>query len=90
MDIFLIGRGSEFCDLSLLLDGAVIPVHKAILAARCSYFEAMFRSFMPEDCTVKVSFFDFKLYFQLGDIYLIYNVFYTVFFKTLNCMSFNV
>ena len=58
MDIFLIGRGSEFCDLSLLLDGAVIPVHKAVLAARCSYFEAMFRSFMPEDCTVKVRFFD--------------------------------
>ena len=55
MDIYLKGQGSEFCDLTLLLDGAIIPVHKAVLAARCSYFEAMFRSFMPEDHTVNVS-----------------------------------
>jgi len=27
---------------------------QAVLAARCSYFEAMFRSFMPEDNTVTV------------------------------------
>ena len=28
---------------------------QAVLAARCSYFEAMFRSFMPEDSIVNVS-----------------------------------
>ena len=56
MDIYLKGQGSEFCDLTLILDGAIIHVHKAVLAARCSYFEAMFRSFMPEDHTVNVSF----------------------------------
>lgn len=55
MDIYLKGQGSEFCDLTLLLDGAIIPVHKAVLAARCSYFEAMFRSFMPEDHTVNIA-----------------------------------
>ena len=46
--------GREFCDITLILDGVSIPAHKAVLAARCSYFEAMFRSFMPKDGTVKV------------------------------------
>ena len=55
MESFLKGIGHDFCDITLLLDGTRIPAHKAILAARCSYFEAMFRSFMPEDHTVKVS-----------------------------------
>ncbi|KAF4516879.1 hypothetical protein B566_EDAN011223 [Ephemera danica] len=41
--------GQEFCDISLQLDGVSIPAHKSILAARCTYFEAMFRSFMPQD-----------------------------------------
>lgn len=52
---FLTHVGREFCDLTLMLDDVPVPAHKAILAARCSYFEAMFRSFMPEDNTVKVS-----------------------------------
>ena len=55
MSCFLKSVGGEFCDITLLLDGVPIPAHKAILAARCNYFEAMFRSFMPDDNKVKVS-----------------------------------
>ena len=55
MEMFVRSIGKEFCDVTLVLEGTSIPAHKAILAARCSYFEAMFRSFMPEDSTVNVS-----------------------------------
>lgn len=55
MEAFLQNVGREFCDITLMLDGAPKPAHKAILAARCSYFEGMFRSFMPENNTVNVS-----------------------------------
>lgn len=55
MEMFLKIGGKEFCDIILMLDGTRIPVHKAVLAARCSYFEAMFRSFMPDDNVVQVS-----------------------------------
>lgn len=55
METFLKVVGHEFCDITLLLDGAPLPAHKSILAARSSYFEAMFRSFMPEDNTVKIA-----------------------------------
>ncbi|GAB0088910.1 Leucine-zipper-like transcriptional regulator 1 homolog [Sergentomyia squamirostris] len=58
MAVFL-KTGGEFCDINLVLDGIVIPAHKSILAARCSYFQAMFRSFMPSDNTVNI---------QIGDI----------------------
>lgn len=54
MEAFLKSVGREFCDITLMLDGVPIPAHKAILAARCSYFEGMFRSFMPENNTVNV------------------------------------
>lgn len=54
MEMFLRSIGKEFFDVTLVLDETIIPAHKAILAARCSYFEAMFRSFMPEDSTVNV------------------------------------
>ena len=54
MELFLRSVGKEFCDVTLVLDGTKIPAHKATLAARCSYFEAMFRSFMPEDNIVNV------------------------------------
>lgn len=54
MEAFLKSVGREFCDITLMLDGAPIPAHKAVLAARCGYFEAMFRSFMPENNTVNV------------------------------------
>ncbi|XP_060530109.1 leucine-zipper-like transcriptional regulator 1 [Cylas formicarius] len=54
MNNFLRSTGREFCDVNLILDGNVIPAHKAILGARCGYFEAMFRSFMPVDSTVNI------------------------------------
>lgn len=54
MAIFLKTGGKEFCDINLMLDGHIIPAHKSILSARCIYFQAMFRSFMPADNSVKV------------------------------------
>lgn len=58
MKVFLETIGKEFSDFTLLLDQHQIPAHKCILAARCSYFEAMFRSFMPTNNTVRI---------QIGD-----------------------
>lgn len=55
MKAYLEGAGRDFCDITLLLDGHPRPAHKTILAARSSYFEAMFRSFMPEDGQVNIS-----------------------------------
>lgn len=54
MEAFLKTVGREFCDITLILDGVPIPAHKAVLAARCGYFEGMFRSFMPENNTVNI------------------------------------
>ncbi|XP_039298383.1 leucine-zipper-like transcriptional regulator 1 isoform X2 [Nilaparvata lugens] len=54
MEAFLKYTGSEFCDIILMLDGEPVPSHKSVLAARCSYFEALFRSFMPEDNIVNI------------------------------------
>ncbi|XP_017775634.1 PREDICTED: leucine-zipper-like transcriptional regulator 1 [Nicrophorus vespilloides] len=54
MSMFLRSTGTEFCDINLVLDGNIIPAHKSVLAARCGYFEAMFRSFMPVDGTVRI------------------------------------
>lgn len=54
MAIFLRGTGHEFTDIDLILGDDVISAHKSILAARCEYFQAMFRSFMPLDGTVRV------------------------------------
>lgn len=51
---FLKSTGKEFCDINLVLDNDVIPAHKAILAARCAYFQAMFRSFNPTDNIVNI------------------------------------
>ncbi|EDO29158.1 predicted protein, partial [Nematostella vectensis] len=47
--------GQDFHDITLKVDGNPVGAHKAILAARCSYFEAMFRSFMPENNTVTIT-----------------------------------
>lgn len=55
MSMFLLVTGKEFCDIDLILDNHIIPAHKTILAARCGYFEAMFRSFMPPDSKVNVN-----------------------------------
>ncbi|XP_068749559.1 leucine-zipper-like transcriptional regulator 1 [Montipora capricornis] len=55
LDFFQGARGHDFHDILLMVDGEPIGAHKAILAARCSYFEAMFRSFMPENNTVTIT-----------------------------------
>ncbi|XP_053375125.1 leucine-zipper-like transcriptional regulator 1 [Mercenaria mercenaria] len=55
MENFLKTSGQEFCDITLLLDNVPVLAHKAVLAARCTYFESMFRSFMPENNTVKIA-----------------------------------
>lgn len=69
MAAFLRNDGKDFCDIHLVLDDQLIPAHKSILAARCSYFQAMFRSFMPPDNKVNVRlnlFYLFKLNFGLN------------------------
>ena len=54
---FLVSEvGRDFTDISLRVDDQVVLAHKAVLAARCSYFEALFRSFMPENQEVKITF----------------------------------
>lgn len=69
MEQFLKHVGADFCDITLMLDGTPIRAHKSVLAARCSYFEAMFRSFMPENSIVQVrnvtDFVFFTKYLQL-------------------------
>lgn len=55
MKDFLTTHGKPFCDITLVLHGERIPAHKAILAARSKYFEAMFRHFQPKDGCVNVS-----------------------------------
>ncbi|KAH8339575.1 hypothetical protein KR074_011814 [Drosophila pseudoananassae] len=56
---FLETTGSDFCDISLILEDHVIPAHKSVLSSRCTYFQGMFRSFMPPDNTVNI---------QIGEI----------------------
>ncbi|PVD31376.1 hypothetical protein C0Q70_06788 [Pomacea canaliculata] len=55
LENFLRSSGAEFCDITLVLDECQIPAHAAILAARSSYFEAMFRSFRPENNMVNIT-----------------------------------
>lgn len=62
--VFLKSTGKEFCDITLVLDGQHIPAHKSILAARCSYFQAMFRSFNPADNIVNIQIGDVKPSFE--------------------------
>ncbi|XP_002059045.3 leucine-zipper-like transcriptional regulator 1 homolog [Drosophila virilis] len=59
MALFLETTGKDFCDISLILEDHVIPAHKSVLSARCTYFQGMFRSFMPPDNTVNI---------QIGEI----------------------
>ena len=46
--------GHEFADVHLQLEDNVFTSHKAILAARSSYFEGYFRSFSPDKNEVKI------------------------------------
>ncbi len=55
-DFLLTDTGRPFTDISLRVGTEVVLAHKAILAARCSYFEALFRSFMPENHEVEITF----------------------------------
>lgn len=51
MENFLFNEsGNELSDILIVLnENKPIYSHKCILAARCAYFEAYFRSFMPKD-----------------------------------------
>ncbi|XP_072757847.1 leucine-zipper-like transcriptional regulator 1 [Anoplolepis gracilipes] len=68
MEAFL-KNGQEFCDITLMVDDMPMTAHKAILAARCSYFEAMFRSFMPENNIVNI---------RIGEMIPTFKSFYTL------------
>ena len=48
--------GRPFTDIVLQVDQQTVLAHTPILAARCSYFEALFRSFMPKNRRVEVTF----------------------------------
>ncbi|CAH2093649.1 unnamed protein product [Euphydryas editha] len=54
MCVFAGGGGAELADVKLRVAGAVRPAHRSILAARAAYFEAMFRSFSPQDNVVNI------------------------------------
>ncbi|XP_028396682.1 leucine-zipper-like transcriptional regulator 1 [Dendronephthya gigantea] len=45
----------NLCDITMMVGDTHIRAHKAILTARCSYFEAMFRSFMPDAGLVRIT-----------------------------------
>lgn len=55
MKDFLDQTGQKFCDISLLVDGELFSAHRAILAARCSYFRKMFQSSKPKNNAFSVS-----------------------------------
>ena len=56
MTAFLEDLGLQFADILLQIGPKKLPAHKCILAGRCKYFEAMFRSFMPSDAKVNITF----------------------------------
>lgn len=50
----LLSNGSELADVRLKIGGTLRPAHRSVLAARAAYFEAMFRSFSPQDNIVNI------------------------------------
>ena len=48
--------GRPFADIILKVGEEAILAHKPVLAARCSYFEALFRSFMPANLQIDIAF----------------------------------
>ena len=48
-------QSATFADISLNLGSVAIPSHKAIMAARSSYFEGLFRSFNPPDDKITIT-----------------------------------
>ncbi|XP_072934293.1 leucine-zipper-like transcriptional regulator 1 [Epargyreus clarus] len=48
------GGAAELADVQLRVGSAPRPAHRSVLAARASYFEAMFRSFSPQDNIVNI------------------------------------
>ncbi|XP_047524556.1 leucine-zipper-like transcriptional regulator 1 homolog isoform X1 [Pieris napi] len=54
MCVFVTSGGAELADVRLRVGFASRPAHRSILAARAAYFEAMFRSFSPQDNIVNI------------------------------------
>ena len=54
MKKFLNCQDADYFDAKLILNGVSFPVHKAILIARSSYFEGLFRSFSPDNIKVQI------------------------------------
>jgi len=56
MKEFLGEVGQGFADISLKVGDKVVYAHKAILSVRCMFFEALFRSFMPSNKEIDITF----------------------------------
>lgn len=47
-DMSFLWENRQFCDLTLVLEGQEVQVHRALLWVRCAYFRSMFSSGMTE------------------------------------------
>ena len=54
-DFLLTDAGKPFADLFLQVGDIKVPAHKPVLIARCAYFEALCRSFMPLNHCVEIT-----------------------------------